>query len=62
MVSTLKEVEAITMNVFESLLSFVAGSKLISKWSLASKLMQRKGLACEAVEADTNELEKVDAA
>lgn len=62
MVSTLEEVEAITINVFESLLSFIAGSKLFSKWSLASKLMQQKRLACEALEADTNELEKVDVA
>ncbi|VVA19459.1 Hypothetical predicted protein [Prunus dulcis] len=50
--------------VFESLLSFIAGSKSkSSSWSLVSKLVQPKRVSCEGEEtADTNELEKVDAA
>lgn len=60
-VSTLREMKAITINVFESLLYFVAGSKLQSKWTLISKLIQPKSVACEVDhEVDTNELEKVD--
>ncbi|XP_034222797.1 uncharacterized protein LOC117633196 [Prunus dulcis] len=53
-----------TVAVFESLLSFIAGSKSkSSSWSLVSKLVQPKRVSCEGEEtADTNELEKVDAA
>lgn len=66
MVGTLKEAESFTVTVFESLLSFTAGPKLQSKsmnWSIISKLVQPKRVACVAdQEADTNELERIDAA
>ncbi|CAL9022917.1 unnamed protein product, partial [Prunus brigantina] len=60
----LKELDAVTVAVFESLLSFIAGSKSkSSSWSFVSKLVQLKRIACEGEEvANTNELEKVDAA
>ncbi|VVA30021.1 PREDICTED: Protein of unknown function DUF241 [Prunus dulcis] len=65
-VNMLKELDAVTGAVFEALVSFIAGSNLRSKsssWSLVSKLVQPKRVACEGEEAaDTNELEKVDAA
>ncbi|XP_023511631.1 uncharacterized protein LOC111776433 [Cucurbita pepo subsp. pepo] len=60
-VSLLKETEAVTYSTIESLLSFLAGPKLASKmnrWSLVSKLMQSKRVACK----DGNEVEMVDAA
>ncbi|KAF8377725.1 hypothetical protein HHK36_031109 [Tetracentron sinense] len=65
MVSMLREVEAITLSIFESLLSFVYGPKARSKqtgWSLVSKLMQTKRVACEVEEANINEVQKVDVA
>lgn len=65
-VSMLIELDALTATVFESLLSFIAGSNLRSKsspWSLVSKLVQSKRVACEGMEVvEMNELEKVDAA
>ncbi|KAE8124517.1 hypothetical protein FH972_019395 [Carpinus fangiana] len=65
MVSMLKEVEAGTLMVFESLLTFIGGSKLQSKlssWFLVSKLVHPER-ACEGdEEAYANEFEKVDAA
>ena len=46
-VSKLREVEAITLTVFESLLSFISGPKSQpSSWSLV-KMMQPKKLSCE---------------
>ncbi|KAF8377729.1 hypothetical protein HHK36_031113 [Tetracentron sinense] len=65
MVSLLREVEAITLSVFESLLSFVNGPKAKSKqssWSLVSKLMHTKRVVCEVEEANINEVHKVDVA
>ena len=65
MVSMLKELEAVTLMVFESLLTFIAGSKLQSKssnWFVVSKLVHPKRIACEGEETDANEFEKVDAA
>ncbi|KAF8377724.1 hypothetical protein HHK36_031108 [Tetracentron sinense] len=65
MVSMLREVEAITLSVFESLLSFVYGPKAKSKligWSFISKLMQTKRVVCEVEEANINEVHKVDVA
>lgn len=62
MVNMLSEVEAVTLSVFESLLSFVAGPKLPSKssgWFLVSKLVHPKRVSCEDEET---KLEKVDAA
>ncbi|XP_059441715.1 uncharacterized protein LOC132174018 [Corylus avellana] len=66
-VTALKEAEAATINVFESLLSYIAGSKVVrsksSNWSLVSKLViNPKRVACENEEADGSEVEKVDAA
>ncbi|EXB95400.1 hypothetical protein L484_014373 [Morus notabilis] len=64
LVCALREVEAVTLAVFESLLSFVCGAKVqakLSGWSLVSKLMQRKRVGCEENEMTTaNEFEKVD--
>ncbi|KAF8377730.1 hypothetical protein HHK36_031114 [Tetracentron sinense] len=65
MVSMLREVEAITLSVFESLLSFVYGPKARSKqsgWSLVSKLMQTKRVSCEVEQANINGVHKVDVA
>ncbi|XP_031286825.1 uncharacterized protein LOC116145507 [Pistacia vera] len=62
--SILKEVEAITLNVFESLLSFISGPQAQSKisgWSLVSKLMHHKKVACVEEEIEANEFAKVDA-
>ncbi|XP_031281257.1 uncharacterized protein LOC116139732 [Pistacia vera] len=61
-ISMLREVEAITFTVTESLLSFISGPRTPSKlssWSLVSKLMQPKRIACEEDEADINEFEKL---
>ena len=64
MVSTLREIEAATLDVFESLLSYVAGPRSRSKsnWSLVFKLVHPKRVACENEETEKSELEKVDAA
>jgi hypothetical protein len=65
MVTALRETEAVTVNVFESLLSYIAGPKLRSKgsnWALVSKLVNPKRVACENEETDGSEVEKVDAA
>ncbi|XP_059627685.1 uncharacterized protein LOC132270526 [Cornus florida] len=64
-VSMLKEVEAVTVVVLESLLSYIMGTKVESRsrsWFLVSKLMQQKRIACEDEETDANMFEKVDAA
>ncbi|GMN38280.1 hypothetical protein TIFTF001_007514 [Ficus carica] len=64
LVCALREVEAGTLAVFESLLRFVCGTKArakLSGWSLISKLMQSKRVGCEENETSTaNEFEKVD--
>ncbi|XP_057493275.1 uncharacterized protein LOC130778807 [Actinidia eriantha] len=57
----LKEVEAATVSVFESLLSYIGMTKVqsrLSDLSLVSKLMQGN----QDEETNTNEFEKVDAA
>ncbi|KAL9299695.1 hypothetical protein AtEden1_Chr2g0235171 [Arabidopsis thaliana] len=51
------EAEAITLSLFDSLLSYMSGSKTCSKWSVVSKLMNKKKNTCEAQE---NEFTKVD--
>ena len=64
-VSLLKELEAVTILVFESLLTFIAGKKSQSKsssWYVVSKLVNPKRIECEGEETDANEFEKVDAA
>ncbi|PQM36035.1 uncharacterized protein Pyn_25746 [Prunus yedoensis var. nudiflora] len=58
----LREVEAVTLAVFESLLSSISEPKSkTSSWSLVSKIMQSKKVACEE-EAEANEFAQVDAA
>ena len=64
-VSLLKELEAVTILVFESLLTFIAGKKSQSKsssWYVVSKLVHPKRIECGGKETDANEFEKVDAA
>ena len=64
-VSLLKELEAVTILVFESLLTFIAAPKLQSKsssWFVVSKLVHTKRIACEGEETDAIEFEKVDLA
>ncbi|KAL4303912.1 hypothetical protein GQ457_10G023670 [Hibiscus cannabinus] len=63
-ISTLKQVEAVTISVLESLLSFISGSEAESKtsrWSLVSKLMHQKRVMCEE-EQKTNEIANAEAA
>ncbi|KAI5345253.1 hypothetical protein L3X38_013130 [Prunus dulcis] len=61
-VNKLREVEAVTLAVFESLLSFISGPKSQpSSWSLVSKMMHSKKVACEE-ETEANEFAQVDAA
>ncbi|KAM1650947.1 hypothetical protein ACFX1X_003650 [Malus domestica] len=60
-VSKLRDVEAVTVAVFESLLSFIFGLKSQpSSWSLVSKMIQSKRVACEE-ETKVNDFSKVDA-
>ncbi|KAI9182632.1 hypothetical protein LWI28_027356 [Acer negundo] len=63
-ITMLREVETVTFTVFESLLSLISGPKASSKsgWSLVSKLIHSKRIACEEEESDMNEFVKVDAA
>ncbi|KAG4973803.1 hypothetical protein D0Y65_029656 [Glycine soja] len=61
----LKEVEAATVRLLESLLVFVSDTKGQSKqrrWSIISKLMQSDRMNCDPQESDTNEFVKVDTA
>ncbi|KAI3980610.1 hypothetical protein MKX01_025175 [Papaver californicum] len=57
-VNVLKEVEAATFAVFQSLLSFLSGPKQ-SHWSLVSRLLPSKRVAYGA---DLNEVERVEVA
>ncbi|XP_030950000.1 uncharacterized protein LOC115973898 [Quercus lobata] len=64
-IGVLKELEAVTLTGFETLLSFIAKPNLQSKsssWSLVSKLVHHKRVVCESPESDANEFEIVDAA
>ncbi|KAH7574812.1 hypothetical protein JRO89_XS02G0007900 [Xanthoceras sorbifolium] len=65
-ITMLREVEAVTFVVFESLLSLISGgpkaSPKLSGWPLVSKLVQPKRIAGEVDESNMNEFEKVDAA
>ncbi|CAL8121865.1 unnamed protein product [Prunus armeniaca] len=61
-VNKFREVEAVTLAVFESLLPFISGLKSQpSSWSLVSKMMHSKKVACEE-ETEANEFAQVDAA
>ncbi|OVA12124.1 Protein of unknown function DUF241 [Macleaya cordata] len=59
-ISLLREVEATTLAIFESLLSFVSGPKQ-SSWSMVSKLMPTKRVAHKG-EEETSEVMKVEIA
>ncbi|KAL6346768.1 hypothetical protein AAG906_002884 [Vitis piasezkii] len=63
LVCMLKEVGTVTLTVLESLLSSIAGAAARSKpgsWSLVSKLIHHKCVACEEAERYLSEFEKVD--
>ncbi|XVF00786.1 hypothetical protein REPUB_Repub04eG0031500 [Reevesia pubescens] len=63
-ISILREVEAITVRVLESLLSFIAGPDAESKlcrWSLVSKLMHQKRVGYEEEGQKTNEIANAEA-
>ncbi|XP_041010589.1 uncharacterized protein LOC121254562 [Juglans microcarpa x Juglans regia] len=65
LVSILREVEAATLAVFESLLSYLAGAKSQSKsssWSVVSKLVHPKRVASAVEVRETNELEMLETA
>ncbi|KAF4368300.1 hypothetical protein G4B88_008604 [Cannabis sativa] len=67
LISVLKEVEAVTLSIFESLLCFVSGPKsqtMMSGWSLVSKLVYKKKVSCDQDDdqADANEFAKADEA
>ncbi|XP_010515680.1 PREDICTED: uncharacterized protein LOC104791474 [Camelina sativa] len=51
------EAEAVTTALFDSILSYMSGLKTCSKWSVVSKLMNKKNVTCEALE---NEFTRVD--
>ncbi|CAA7021982.1 unnamed protein product [Microthlaspi erraticum] len=51
------EAEAITIALFDSLFSYMSGSKTCGKWSLVSKLMNQKKGTCEA---QANEFTRID--
>ncbi|ESQ53588.1 hypothetical protein EUTSA_v10027348mg [Eutrema salsugineum] len=52
-----REAEAVTIALFESLFSFMSGSKACVKWPLVSKLMSQNKSTCEA---EANEFTRVD--
>ncbi|CAL9243613.1 unnamed protein product [Arabidopsis halleri] len=51
------EAEAVTIALFDSLFCFMSGSNTCSKWSVVSKLMNKKKVTCEA---QANEFTSVD--
>ncbi|XP_010446976.1 PREDICTED: uncharacterized protein LOC104729699 [Camelina sativa] len=51
------EAEAVTVALFESLFSFMSGSKACGKWSVVSKLVSQSKVTCEA---EVNEFTRVD--
>ncbi|OMO92009.1 hypothetical protein COLO4_17954 [Corchorus olitorius] len=63
-ITILRQVEAVTVSVLESLLSFVSGPEAeskMSRWSLVSKLTHQKKVASEEDEQNTNEIANVEA-
>ncbi|KAG5547567.1 hypothetical protein RHGRI_013305 [Rhododendron griersonianum] len=62
LLDSLNEVEAATIGVFESLLSYVSGTKAESRFSSVSKLMPRKSVASKDEETKSNVFDKFDAA
>ncbi|KAK7257957.1 hypothetical protein RIF29_32308 [Crotalaria pallida] len=63
LVSLLKDVEVITLFIFESMLHFICGSTQAKSgsWSLVSKLIHTKRIGCSQVQ-DESEFAQVDAA
>lgn len=65
LIGVLREVEAVTHAVFESLLSFIFGPKEQTKlggWSLVSKILHSKRVGSEEEAQHVNEFTKVDVA
>ncbi|EOX97489.1 Uncharacterized protein TCM_006488 [Theobroma cacao] len=63
MVSMLREIDEVSLLVFESLLSYVSGANAQSKpssWSSVSRFMHSKRIACNEEANDNNEFEKAD--
>ncbi|XP_021287168.1 uncharacterized protein LOC110418696 [Herrania umbratica] len=63
-ISILREVEAVTVRVLQSLLSFISGSEAeskLSRWSLVSKLMHPKRVGHVEEEKLTNEIANAEA-
>ncbi|XP_042509228.1 uncharacterized protein LOC122084873 [Macadamia integrifolia] len=63
MISVLREVEAITLSMLESLLLIVSRSKVMQRpngWSIVSNLINKKRVAEDEEEMERSELEKVD--
>ncbi|KAF6142792.1 hypothetical protein GIB67_002656 [Kingdonia uniflora] len=64
-ICVLREVEDITISMFESLLSLISRPTIRSKsrgWSVVSKLMRTRQVAHNGEEAESSEMEKVDIA
>ncbi|KAF6142806.1 hypothetical protein GIB67_002670 [Kingdonia uniflora] len=64
-VDVLREVQDITISIFESLLTFISRSQIHKKsngWSLISKLMHTRHAAHNCEEAEFSEMEKADVA
>ena len=62
-VSTLKEVEETIFSMLEPFLLSIPEPKARSRpgpWSLVSKAMRPKRIACEGLEANSNEMEKMN--
>lgn len=62
-VRQIKEVEAVTYHCIEALLFFIAGPKLVSKWSCwasFSKLVQPKRVACISEGTNISVIERLD--
>ena len=62
-VRMLREVESVTLTIFESLISFISGTKSSksSGWSLVSKMINTKRVACNDVN-ESNEFASANAA
>ncbi|OMO91970.1 hypothetical protein COLO4_17959 [Corchorus olitorius] len=63
-ITILRQVEAVTISVLESLLSFISGPEAeskLSRFSLVSKLMHQKRVTSEEDEQETNEIANVEA-
>ncbi|GAV63447.1 DUF241 domain-containing protein, partial [Cephalotus follicularis] len=59
-ITTLKEIEEVSLTVFQSLLSSISQPKARSNWSIVSKMLKNKRVSCNE-EADTNEVQKMEA-